>query len=113
TVVVNGTAGDDAVLLAGSSAAVDVSGLSAMVHVSGAEALDRLTVNGQAGADTLDASGVVAGAIPLTLNGGQNDDLIIGGAGNDILTGAQGNDTVLGHAGDDTITWNPGDGSDM
>src|SRR5262249_35221613 len=57
-------------------------------------ASDSLIVNALGGNDTVDASGLVAGLIKLT---------VTGGAGNDTLTGSQGGDTFV---------WNPGDGSD-
>src|SRR5205823_10727134 len=66
-----------------------------IVRVTGADpTLDTLTVNGLDGNDTIDASGLPAGLIGLT---------VTGGAGNDI---------VLGSPGVDTFVWNPGDGSD-
>ena len=65
-----------------------------------------------AGDDTIDASGLQANAIALTLNGGDGDDLLIGSQGNDLINGGRGNDVALMGAGDDTFVWNPGDGSD-
>jgi hypothetical protein len=63
-VIVNGTAGDDAVVVAGDASGVAVLNLAAQVNVTGAEAAnDRLTVNALAGDDVVDASGVAAGAI--------------------------------------------------
>ena len=57
-------------------------GLAAQVNVTGAEAAnDRLTVNALAGDDVVDASGLSAGAIQLTLDGGDGDDVLIGGDG--------------------------------
>ena len=57
-------------------------GLAARVNIVGAEAAnDRLTVNALAGDDVEDASGVAAGAIQLTLSGGDGDDVLIGGDG--------------------------------
>jgi Ca2+-binding RTX toxin-like protein len=55
---------------------------------------DKLTVNSLGGNDTVDASGLAAGVIGLT---------VTAGAGNDTITGSQGADTFV---------WNPGDGSD-
>ncbi len=113
TVTVNGTAGDDVLTAAASGAGFEVHGLSAVVNVTGGEpALDKITINTLAGNDVVDASGVPAGAIAMTLNGGQGADILIGGQGGDTLVGAQGDDVVLAGAGDDTFTWNPGDGND-
>ena len=67
-VIVNGTPGPDHVTVTGAGTAVDVSGLHARVHITGSEpALDLLTVNGLAGADTVDADPVAGTLIQLQL----------------------------------------------
>ena len=82
TVIVNGTNGDDVITVAGDASGVSVLGLAAQVNITGAEAAnDRLTINALAGDDVVDASGLSAGAIPLTANGGDGDDVLIGGDG--------------------------------
>lgn len=121
-----GTTGDDAVdtvTVIGSQAAdlitvfdhagiITVDGLSADVNLYAAEATDRLTINGQGGNDTIDASGLDAGKIALTINGGFGTDVMIGSAGDDLINGGDGNDVALMGAGDDTFVWNPGDDND-
>src|SRR5206468_1227885 len=90
-----------------------VGGLKAQVNIFGAEAAnDQLTVNSLAGADSVDASGLLAGVINLVLNGGDDADTLIGSQGDDLIAGGRGNDVALMGAGDDTFVWNPGDGSD-
>jgi Ca2+-binding RTX toxin-like protein len=112
-VIVNGTAGDDAIKIASSGGAVTVSGLAAQVTIAHAEgANDTLTVNGLGGNDTIDASALNAGRINLVINGGDGDDTITGSNGNDTVIGGRGNDTAFLGKGDDTFVWNPGDGSD-
>ena len=109
-VIVNGTAGDDAInlLSIGGGAGILITGSPAPVAIFHSEATDQLTINGGAGDDAINASGLNAGQIGLTLNGG---------AGNDVLFGSQGDDRrrrtgrPLG-AGNDVFVWNPGDGSD-
>jgi Ca2+-binding RTX toxin-like protein len=109
-VVVNGTNADDGVTVTGAGPSAQVAGLSARVSVSGASAVnDRLTVNGLAGDDVIDASGVAAGSILLTLDGGEGDDVLLGGAGDDVLLGGAGDDVLLGGPGNDTIDGGPGD----
>ena len=113
SVIVNGTNGADAIKVAGSASGITVSGLAASVHISGNEASnDQLSVNALAGDDTIDASGLQANAIALTLNGGDGTDILIGSQGADLVNGGRGNDVALMGAGDDTFVWNPGDGSD-
>jgi Ca2+-binding RTX toxin-like protein len=121
-VTVNGTRGDDAVLIGTSGTSVSVNGLPAQVNIAGAEGnLDALVVNGLGGDDVIDASQLLAGQINLTIDGGDGNDTIVGsagadqlfgGAGNDVVTGGAGNDTAFLGDGDDTFVWNPGDGSD-
>ena len=65
--VVNGTIGDDTIAASGSNGSATVTGLAATVNVQHALAaapeLDLLTVNGLAGHDTIDSSGLTADAI--------------------------------------------------
>jgi Ca2+-binding RTX toxin-like protein len=108
-VIVNGTNGDDVVVLSGSAAGVSVAGLATQVSITNAEAAnDRLTVNGLAGDDVINASAVASGAIALTLDGGNDDDILLGGSGNDTLLGGNGDDLLDGNAGTDTLDGGPG-----
>ena len=113
-VIVNGTAGADRITVGGSASGITVIGtLAASVHISGSEAAnDQLTVNALSGDDSIDASGLQAGAIALVLNGGDGNDVILGSQGNDLVNGGRGNDVANLGDGDDTFVWNPGDGSD-
>jgi Ca2+-binding RTX toxin-like protein len=112
-VIVNGTAGADTIGVTSANGVVTVAGLAAQVRIGGIDAgTDRLDVNALAGADTIDASGLAANLMVLTVNAGDGDDLIIGSPGNDLVIGGRGNDTARLGAGDDTFVWNPGDGSD-
>jgi Ca2+-binding RTX toxin-like protein len=110
SVVVNGTSGDDAISVVGDASGVAVIGLSAQVNITGAEAAnDRLTVNTLDGNNVVDASGLSAGAIALTVNGGAGNDNLIGGAGNDTLNGGAGDDVLIGGPGLDILDGGPGD----
>jgi Ca2+-binding RTX toxin-like protein len=124
TVNVNGTGGADTMqilpsLVAGYVETV-VSGYSVSVDVTGDL---TLAVNGLGGPDTIiGLNGVAPLGIPIVLNGGDGDDVIVGtdaddtiygGNGNDMVTGGRGNDLVFLGDGNDTFIWNPGDGSDV
>src|SRR5262245_5670513 len=113
TVIVNGTNVDDTILVAGSAGGLTVSGLKATVNVSGSEGnLDQLVIAAQGGDDVVDASGLEAGTIGLTIKGGAGADILIGSQGDDLINGGAGDDMAFMGAGDDTFVWNPGDGSD-
>jgi len=121
-VIVNATNGDDTVNVDGDANAVKVGGLAASVQISHHEAAsDRLELNTLAGADSVNAAGLAAGAIQLVIDGGAGDDALAGGKGVETLQGGDGNDSLDGNggndlgllgAGDDTFVWDPGDGSD-
>jgi Ca2+-binding RTX toxin-like protein len=101
-VVVQGTNGDDVALVAGDASGVSVFGLAAQVNITGTEAAnDRLTINALAGDDVVEASGLAAGAIQLTADGGAGNDVLIGSDGNDVLIGGPGDDVLIGGAGID------------
>ena len=103
-VIMYGTNGDDVVLVFGDASGISVFGLAAQINITGAEAAnDRLTINGLAGDDVIEASGLAAGAIQLTGNGGDGDDVLIGGDGADIFLGGAGDDVLIGGLGLDIL----------
>ena len=69
-VVVNATNGNDTINVNGDTGGVKTSGLAATVVIQHSEAAnDRLEVNTLAGRDTVDSSGLAAGAIQLFVDG--------------------------------------------
>ncbi|HTO81093.1 MAG TPA: calcium-binding protein [Methylomirabilota bacterium] len=111
---VNGTAGDDAIIIAGNAGALTVNGLPAQVTIANSDGTgDSLVVNGGAGNDNIDASGLAAGSIGLTVNGGAGNDTVTGSAGDDTVVGGTGNDVARLGDGNDLFVWNPGDASDL
>jgi Ca2+-binding RTX toxin-like protein len=113
TVTVNGTNGDDNIVVAGDAGGVTIAGLQATVNLFSPEAAnDRLTVNGLGGDDVLNATSLEADGIQVTMNGGLGADVFLGSEGDDLFNGGDGNDTALMGAGDDTFVWNPGDDND-
>jgi Ca2+-binding RTX toxin-like protein len=109
---VNGTAGDDLVLVASTGGKIAVTGLQAEVTVTHADKTDALAIIGGAGNDVIDATGLAIGKIDLHISGGIGNDIMIGSAGNDTVNGDQGDDIALLGAGNDVFVWNPGNGSD-
>jgi Ca2+-binding RTX toxin-like protein len=110
SVIVDGTAGNDVIIVAGDASGAAVLGLSAVVNITGAEAAnDRLIVNALAGDDVVDASSLSAVAIGLTVDGGDGNDVLIGGAGNDSLSGGAGDDVLIGGPGQDILDGGSGD----
>lgn len=65
-------------------------------------ALTTLTINGNEGADTVNALGK-SGAYALNINGGADDDTLMGSAGNETFDGGAGSDTFVGNGGTDNI----------
>jgi Ca2+-binding RTX toxin-like protein len=110
SVVVDGSVGDDVVVVASQGSDVQLVGLATSVTVSGAEpALDRLTISARDGNDVVDASGVAAGSMALSIDGGVGDDVLIGGDGDDSIAGGDGDDVLIGGPGTDTLNGGPGD----
>ena len=94
--IVNGTNGDDVVVVTG-----DATGTSRVRPGRPGERHRRR--GGQRPADRQRASpattsstppALAAGAIQLTADGGDGDDVLIGGAGNDMLLGGAGDDVL-------------------
>ncbi len=108
-VIVNATNGADVVRFVGGPGSVAVEGLAARVAIVGSDVSDGVSVLGLDGDDVLDGSALLGGAITVTEDGGNGDDILIGSAGNDILLGGTGDDVLLGGPGQDTLDGGPGD----
>ena len=111
TVTINGLTGNDTITFAappgGSNFLVEDDGnddLNVTLAGNGAtvivQNIETITVNGDTGVDTIDASGTDK---DLQLNGANGTDTITGGGGNDLLTGGNGIDTLNGGGGNDTL----------
>ncbi|MGD9879434.1 MAG: beta strand repeat-containing protein [Reyranella sp.] len=108
TIVIDGTAGDDVIVITNDNGVIRVQGLAAEVTITGFEAAnDRLVINGLAGDDVVEASDL--SGIQLTANGGSGNDVLIGSPGNDVLTGGEGDDVLLGGGGLDVLDGGLGD----
>jgi Ca2+-binding RTX toxin-like protein len=104
TVVVNGTVGEDILVLLPGFPTPDAVTVPASVFVevrTPEAANDTLRVNGLAADDAIDASDLTAGVLTLALNGGDGDDVLVGSAGDDILDGGAGDDALFGGPGKD------------
>jgi Ca2+-binding RTX toxin-like protein len=112
SVTMQGANGDDVALVVGDASGVSALGLATQVNITGSEAAnDRLTINALAGDDVVEASGLAAGAIQLTEDGGAGNDVLVGSDGNDVLLGGPGDDVLLGGLGNDVL--DGGDGEDI
>jgi Ca2+-binding RTX toxin-like protein len=110
TIIIEATNADDVVLVVGDGVGATILGLSAQINLAGFEAAnDRIIIRTKAGDDVIEASGVAAGSIQLTLDGGDDDDVLIGGDGNDVLLGGEGDDVLIGGLGLDVLDPGPGD----
>jgi Ca2+-binding RTX toxin-like protein len=110
TIIINATNGDDVVLVFGDNGGVSVVGLSTQVNIVGFEAAnDHIIINAGAGDDVVEASGLAAGTIQLTANGGAGDDILVGGEGDDVLRGDADDDVLIGGPGLDVLDGGPGD----
>jgi Ca2+-binding RTX toxin-like protein len=111
TVVINATAGDDAITITNNDGVVTVSmvndaGVTREVTISDFDATDKIVINGLGGDDVINATGLTG--MQLTANGGDGDDILIGSAGNDTLTGGAGDDILIGNGGQDILDGGPG-----
>ena len=93
TVIINAGGGDDSITVlaidSGFTAAIEVQSGAGNDTVNAAAAAIALTLNGDAGNDT-----ITGGSGNDTLSGGDDDDQLQGGGGNDSLVGGAGTDTV-------------------
>jgi Ca2+-binding RTX toxin-like protein len=94
-IVINTNGGGDSVIISGDLGSTGV-------------ATSTITVNGDAGNNTLNASGVTGPSpVGVAFHGNGGDDTLFGGAGDDILDGGADNDTAVigGSAGASTVTY--------
>lgn len=136
--VINGTSGNDVILVRGSGKHTVNAGNGNDVicsaggsdFISGGAGNDVINsgsgqdvvnsgsgndvINAGAGKDVIKAGSgndnVIAGSGNDTVNGGTGDDSLNGGTGNDLLTGNSGIDVIWGNAGNDSL--NGGAGND-
>jgi Ca2+-binding RTX toxin-like protein len=109
SVIVEGSKGDDALAASGSAAGgMTVTGAAATVNLVGVETADKLTINGLAGDDVIDATALDPNAVLFSADGGEGDDLLVGSDGNDTLLGGDGDDVLIGGAGNDVLNGGPG-----
>jgi len=99
---VNGTVGVDVMSLSGSGGSVSVATTAYAIAVTNAEpANDTMTVNLSGGDDLLSAANLAATSLDLTLNGGNDEDVLIASQGGDTVNCEAGTDYADGGAGID------------
>lgn len=90
----------DQLTVRSATATVQISVGASKVNQVTAAQVQRITINGLAGDDTIRLDGVMFGA---NINGGDGKDNIIGGNGYDTITGGLGNDVIDGVGGVNTL----------
>lgn len=109
SIVVNGSAFDNAINLAGVSTR-GFSGLDGRIAINGGNGND--TLYGSQFGDRIDGGNgndrILAGAGNDTVFGGNGKDFLDGGVGNDSLDGGNGDDTFRGSAGADRFVGGAG-----
>jgi Ca2+-binding RTX toxin-like protein len=108
TLTVNGTSGDDTIVVSGRFSSVTVTINGRPMTGSPFSSVTKVVVNAGDGSDHVDLSRLFLNA---TANGGPGNDQLTGTDGNDVLNGEAGNDTLDGRAGDDHLLG--GDGDDL
>jgi Ca2+-binding RTX toxin-like protein len=109
-VIVNGTAGDDAITASSAFGLVKVGGLAAELTITGTDAAgDTLSVNGLGGDDAIDFTGLEPTEMRVLGDGGAGDDVLLGGDGDDILSGGDGDDVIFAGSGDNVAFGGAGD----
>jgi Ca2+-binding RTX toxin-like protein len=107
TVFIDATNGDDVITLTNVNGVITVSGLATNITITNFEANDQIVINGLAGDDVIEASGL--SGMLLTADSGDGDDVLIGSVGNDVLHGGAGDDVLIGGGGLDVLDGGPGD----
>jgi len=111
---IEGTTSDDHITVSESNGMISVSGVQITVGRRSVASVDattvsRIEIRGLDGNDTLEvAKAGGRGAlqdvtVPMFMDGGAGNDVIIGGAGADELYGGAGNDRLFGNAGNDCL----------
>jgi Ca2+-binding RTX toxin-like protein len=121
-VFVNGSEGADAITAMSGPSGVAVAVGSRTVAITGAGfPQDAVAVNALGGDDTVSSSGLAAGVVRFSadggtgrddLTGGDADERFVAGDGDDHVDPGRGADTPLHGAGEDVYDWQAGDGSD-
>jgi Ca2+-binding RTX toxin-like protein len=100
---VNGTVGVDVMSVSGSAGSVTVATTAYTIAITNAApANDTLTFNLSGGDDLLSASGLANSSVVLTLNGGNDEDVLVASSGADTVNCDAGTDYADGGPGIDT-----------
>jgi len=105
TLVVDGTSGDDRILI-GATGRADTVWVLAGGTLGRFGPVARIVVNAGDGNDRVVVDKAVT--LPVRLNGGAGNDLLRGGAGPDLVFGEDGDDLLIGSPGRDALDTGPG-----
>jgi hypothetical protein len=106
TLVVDGSPGDDRILISATARPDTVRVLIAGRSAGRFGPVKRIVVNAGEGNDTVLVSPAVT--LPVRINGGGGNDVLRGGAGPDLVMGEGGDDRLIGSAGRDALDTGPG-----
>jgi hypothetical protein len=106
TLMVNGTSGDDQIVISRDPVGVGVLRVAVNKSINSVDEyqVKKITINGLAGNDNIlidQSLGRIA--IPVYEVGGLGNDTLTGGYANDLLQGGPGNDELRGNAGKDYL----------
>jgi hypothetical protein len=112
TLMVNGTSGDDQIVISRDPVTAGVLRVAVNKSVNTVDEIQvkKITINGLEGNDNIlmdQSLGKIA--IPIYAVGGLGNDTITGGYGGDYLQGGPGNDMLRGNAGKDLLDGGAGD----
>lgn len=101
-ITVNGTAGDDVIVVTGSGANVIVTlNGQPLGTPTPKKGLYRIAIYGGDGNDDIRINSKLA--LPAEIHGQNGDDLLVGGKSRDLLIGGDGTDALFGRGGEDIL----------
>jgi Ca2+-binding RTX toxin-like protein len=108
---INGSGHDDVIRVTidrSNHAMLDVSVNHSVKHFERGE-VHKIKISGGRGHDDMRTAANIT--TPVTMSGGDDDDVLVSGGGDDVLSGGNGDDSLSAGTGDDTLKGGVGDDS--